>query len=267
MAMTMASFIGMLMVVVVVRNHIYNIMARCDLIILKHSVRFGLKAYIDNLLQFFNYRFDVFVVNYFLGASNVGFYTIAVSLGEIIWFIPNAVAGVLFPRTASSTPEAANCFTPIVFRHTFLLTTFSAVFLFIISRTTILLFFGEQFISSLLPLWILLPGIIMLSLSKILMGDLNGRGLAQYGSYSSGISLIITLTLDILLIPRIGIVGAALASTVAYATKMVIVIYLFLRESRLSLNSLFCINLNEFQVYRDYIQEYNRCIQKEVKDL
>ena len=71
-----------------------------------------------NVLQFFNYRLDLFLVNYFLGPSGVGIYTVAVSMGEMLWYLPNAVSFVIFPKAANTSKEAMNRFTPRVSRHT-----------------------------------------------------------------------------------------------------------------------------------------------------
>jgi O-antigen/teichoic acid export membrane protein len=57
-----------------------------------------------------------------------------------------------------------------------------------------------------------MPGVVALSISKILTSDLAGRGLLQYGAYSSAISLVATVVCDLLLIPKWGIAGAAVAS-------------------------------------------------------
>jgi len=259
-AIVLSAVISVIIALYFIRQQNFRLFPAFNRNIFFHTIRHGLKGYAGNLLQFFNYRFDVFIVNYFLGVASVGYYMIAVSLGEFVWYIPNSIASVLFPKTASSKKEEANQFTPLVFRHTLLITSAAALGLFAISRFLIPFVFGEKFVPSILPLWILLPGIVCLSLSKILTGDLNGRGLPQYGSYSAGISLIFTLLLDFLLIPKLGIAGAALASTVSYLISTLIVIFFFLKVSGLQLQHLFLFNSREFIIYRDYWQKVIRMI-------
>jgi O-antigen/teichoic acid export membrane protein len=203
--------------------------------LLKESVSFGFRAYLGNAVQFFNYRLDMFVVNYFVGVANVGLYSVAVAGAELLWYIPQAVALILFPRTAATGAEKAKLFTPKVCRSTFLITLIAALGLSAISKPLIILIYEEAYAPSVIPLWLLMPGVVALSISKILCGDLAGRGLLQYGAYSSAISLVATVVCDLLLIPRWGIVGAAMASSISYCSATILVLFFYIRISGNSL--------------------------------
>jgi O-antigen/teichoic acid export membrane protein len=199
-----------------------------DRLALKDSLVFGLQAHLGTVLQFLNRRFDVFVVNFFAGAYSVGLYAVAVSLAEILWFLPNAFGYVLFPKTAASDPETARQFTPKVARLSALITAIAASGLFLVSRPLITFFYTEEFLPSLYPMWILLPGAVSVSYSQVLFSDLGGRGKPYYGTLASLIAVFVTLGGDLLLIPRFGIVGAAIASSLAYTTNAVVAIFAYL---------------------------------------
>lgn len=62
----------------------------------------------------------------------------------------------------------------------------------------------------------LLPGVILLGGAKVLTNEIAGWGYPQYNSFNAGVALILTVILDLILIPRFGILGAALASSIAY---------------------------------------------------
>jgi O-antigen/teichoic acid export membrane protein len=51
-----------------------------------------------------------------------------------------------------------------------------------------------------------------------------GRGYPLYNSVNTSLTLMVTVLLDWVLIPRFGIIGAALASTIAYITMFVMTI-------------------------------------------
>jgi Na+-driven multidrug efflux pump len=51
----------------------------------------------------------------------------------------------------------------------------------------------------------------------------------------SGISLIVTIALDLLLIPNLNILGAAIASSVSYSLSALLLIVFFIRETGASL--------------------------------
>jgi Na+-driven multidrug efflux pump len=65
-------------------------------------------------------------------------------------------------------------------------------------------------------MFVLLPAMWFLGAGKVVAGDLRGRGLPGLSSKLAGISMVVTVALDFALIPPFGVMGAALASLVAY---------------------------------------------------
>ena len=195
---------------------------------------FGLKGHIGNMLQFFNYRLDIFILNGFLGPANVGIYTVSVRLAELLWYLPDAVGFVIFPKAASSRPEDMNAFTPRVFHITLGLTALGALGLALFGRPAINLVFSSVFIGAYVPMLVLLPGVVLLGGAKVLTNEIAGRGYPHYNSLNSGLALILTVILDLVLIPRYGLLGAALASSIAYAAIFLTAIGFYLTVSRMA---------------------------------
>lgn len=189
--------------------------------VVKQLFSFGLRAHVGNLLQFFNYRFDMFLVNYFLGPAGVGIYTIAVALVEVLWYLPNAVGFVIFPKAAAAPPEAMNAFTPRVFKATLGITTIGALALGVAGRPMIVALFSSSFLPAYEPMLLLLPGVVLLGGAKVLTNELAGRGYPHYNSITAALALVVTVAGDFLLIPRYGVAGAAIASSMAYASVWV----------------------------------------------
>jgi len=127
--------------------------------------------------------------------------------------------------------NAVKLFTPKVCRNTFLITLIAALGLSVVSKPLIVFIYGEAFAPSVIPLWLLMPGVVALGISKVLCGDLAGRGLLQYGAYSSAISLVATVVCDLLLIPSWGIAGAAVASSISYCIATIVVLIFYIRIS------------------------------------
>jgi O-antigen/teichoic acid export membrane protein len=157
---------------------------------------------------------------------------------------------VLFPKISSLKSVESNNLTPRISRHTFFITIFLSLVLAILAKPLIKLFFGITFLPSLIPLLILLPGIIALSVSKVLTADLAGRGKPQYGTYSSFVSLLLNILLNLWLIPRWGISGAAFATTVAYILSTLLVINFFIKISNKSYFEILVIKKQDLQEYR-----------------
>lgn len=218
----------------------------------KDSAKYGLKAYFGNLAQFFNYRLDMFLVALFLTPAAVGYYCIAVGIAERLWMIPGAIATVLFPRVSSLSVQA-NALTPRVCRHTFLIIFVLSLILAFFTKPLIKILFGSAFLPSVMPLLILLPGVIALGGAKTLTADLAGRGKPQLGTYAALTSLAINVPLNLYLIPKWGISGAAFASTVAYTLATVIVIIAFTKISKKSWSEVLLIKKQDFQDYSNLL--------------
>jgi len=67
---------------------------------------------------------------------------------------------------------------------------------------------------------------------KVLANEMAGRGHLQYNSICAGLSLVLTVILDLTLIPRFGAVGAAAASSLAYLAFFIAALGFYLHVSR-----------------------------------
>jgi len=227
-----AAVVGLVMVMWLLRQDGGRFSPALDPAVLGQTLPFGLRGYVGNVLQFFNYRLDAFLVNFFLGPAGVGIYSVSVALAEMLWYLPNAVSFVIFPRAAQSRPEEMNRFTPRVFRATMAFTAMGALALALLGRPLILLIYGEQFVPAYGPLLALLPGVVLLGGAKVLTNEIAGRGYPHYNSIASGLGLVLTVVLDLALIPRLEVVGASVASSIAYAVTFVVAVFFYLRVSR-----------------------------------
>ena len=203
-----------------------------DLSGLKGALAFAVPCYAANLAQFLNYKLDVFVVGFFAGAASVGRYTLAVSLGQLLWLMSNSVASVLLPKVAASTDDGGSIrHTALVTRLSLWATALCGLALAVLATQAIPLLYGEAFRPSIMALMWLLPGIVVFSVANVLAAYIAGIGKPRLNLIVSGISLIVTIGLDLALIPKLNIVGAAIASTVSYSLSALLLIVFFIRET------------------------------------
>jgi O-antigen/teichoic acid export membrane protein len=179
-------------------------------------VSYGLRIYPASVTGYFSYRADVLVLSAMLGdAAVVGLYTFAVSLAELVFMVPDSVSTVFYPRVAGMDRQSADALAPQVSRFTLLVTAIAALGLIPAAwlATNIVL---PAFDGSLAPFFILLPGIMALSVSKVLAGYIGGLGLPLMVARASVTNLVVNLVGNVLLIPVFGILGAAMASLISY---------------------------------------------------
>ena len=217
---------------------------------LKDSFVYGGKVYLANMISFLNYRLDIFLIAFFLNPLAVGLYSVSVAIAERLFIIPGAITTVLYPKISSMENSEANTFTPKIARHTFFIMILGALLLLILAQPFIKLFFGPSFLPSVLPLIILIPAIIAFGIGGVLAADLAGRGKPEFALFGSLIGLIFNVFLNIIFIPKWGIVGAAFASTVAYTIDTLIVLFAFLVISRKSLGDVLLMKRGDFQDYQ-----------------
>ena len=221
--------------------------------IFKDTAKYGVKAYLGNLAQFLNYRLDMFMVALFLTTASVGYYSIAVGIAEKLWMLPETIATVLFPRISSIKDIEANNLTPRIARHTFFIIFIISLILAMLTVPIIKILFGVDFLPSAVPLLILLPGIVALGGAKTLTADMAGRGKPQFGTYAALISLAVNIPLNLWLIPRWGISGAAFASSIAYIIATIVVVIAFVKISNKKWLKILLIKKQDFQDYRRFI--------------
>jgi len=190
--------------------------------VVRASLSFGLRGYIANVLQYFNYRLDVFIVNYYLGPTAVGIYAVSYGIAELLWYLPNAVSFAVYPRVSANRHTKTNWSTLKTLWITSAITILGGVLMAIFGRWLIKILFGDPFISAYLPLLAILPGVIALGASKVLAADIAGRGYPQYNSIISGIGLIVTIAADLILIPMLGVLGASSASSISYVVLLLL---------------------------------------------
>lgn len=192
-----------------------------NLSLMREMLGYGFKAQLGNIIQKLNYRLDVFIVSYFLPIGQVGIYGIAVVMAETLWGISGSIATIVFPVISSAQDKKEmHTFTNQVTRISFTLIVCCSLILVSLNRPLITPFiefwFGSGFTAAATALVLLLPGVSIFSISNILANYLAGVGLVAKNIYSSIVSAIVTVTFDIILIPRFGINGAAIASSLSY---------------------------------------------------
>jgi stage V sporulation protein B len=211
---------------------------------------FGFRGQTGTLATFVSYRLDVFVVNYFLDATQVGLYALGVLVSEALWQLPGIVSTALCPRTARTIGAGADSFTCTVLRQVFLVTLVTGLVVALASPVALPFVFGKRFAPSVPVVWWIMPGTIMFSLGKVSGADLIGRGLNIYTPISSYLGMAITLVLDWYLIPRMGIQGAALASSIAYFVAGGYLVIVLKRELKTSWRNLLLPTRNELLAYK-----------------
>jgi O-antigen/teichoic acid export membrane protein len=218
-------------------------------------IGYGLRLYPSSLSGYFNYRADNNIIQALapsVGAaeSSLGLYSFAVTMAEVVFLVPESVATMFLPRVAGSTAEEAAAMLGRVARVTLLLSLLVAVALIPVAFLGVNLVL-PKYVGCLPAFLAILPGVIALSVSKVMTGYIGGRGRPGPASIGATVTLVLNILANLALIPLFGIVGASLASVMSYGSMALLMVWVASRMSGQPLLSLWIPQRSDFTVIRD----------------
>jgi O-antigen/teichoic acid export membrane protein len=185
-------------------------------------------AFFSNCLYFIALRVDYWIIGLFNSKEQLGYYALAVRLSQLIWILPTLLAALILPKVGKI--DFKNQDLERLIRLVFSFNVFGGLILAFSSFYLIPLIFGKEFTRSILPFCLILPGIVLLSLQIILSAYFSGKGEIKTNLVTSIVLLIVIILLDLLLIPRFGIIGASIASSFAYSISGLFTYFLYCRS-------------------------------------
>ena len=218
-------------------------------------LHYGAKASLAHIFTLIDLRLDIYIVNFFMDTSVVGIYTIAGALASAFWLLTNSIAAVLFSRVASEEPEESKKLTSLLCRNVLWLTAILGGLFLLISKRLIVFVYTEHFADASLALALLMPGVVGQAVSRICFTDCSGRGYPGKATIAAAITATITITFDMLLIPKYSLFGAAVASSIAYCTSGVLGIYWHIKLSGNSLGRLVIPRASDLKHYRNVFEK------------
>lgn len=189
----------------------------------KQLIRYSFTALGANAVFFLVYRIDYLFVHYspVCTDADLGNYIQVSKLGQMTLIVPQIIASVVFPRTASGVdaPQLNKAIITMgrIFSQLFLL---AFILVAIIGKQLFILVFGESFNEMQLPMLILIPGMLALSLLALLSAYFSGKGKIKINLYAAIIGLVVMITGDFIFVPGYGIIAAAIVSTVSYVANV-----------------------------------------------
>ena len=126
---------------------------------------YGFRVYVAIVLSYLIVRFDLLLVNAFLGRTEAGLYGVAATFADGMFVIPMVISLNLFPRVARGDPTQASA---EVFRSIAVLYGLLCLVTIPLAGPAITTFFGESYSGATSLYYWLLPGIYAYGLVSIL---------------------------------------------------------------------------------------------------
>lgn len=192
---------------------------------------YGLRGQVGGLITLLNLRLDFAILGALAGPAVLGSYAVASKYAELLRLPGTALTWVFYPRLAKLGETEAAGVARRMIRPTLIGIVLAAVPIALLTSPVMRLLYGEQFDAAITPARVLLVGMLLAGASGVASAYLYGRGTPGLNSIVLGLGLVVTVVLDLLLIPQFGALGAAVASTAAYLATDGLLIVLLVRLS------------------------------------
>ena len=175
-------------------------------------VAFGVFPWMSNFMMRGILKADFWFVQHFEGLDGLGVYSVASNLGETLYLVPNTLGLVLLSYIADAeTRDRTTAQTAMITRLFFPTMLVGAVAFSTVSSWFFGFAFGAEFRASGPIFNLLLWGIVPFSLATVMIGFLTGANQVRHIFIAASAGFVLTLVLDVLMVPRFGMTGAAIA--------------------------------------------------------
>jgi len=196
----------------------------------KAALHYGLRDYPGIVADFTTLRLDQLLLGGIASSAAIGLYFVAVRLSEITAVMASSVADALMPEVASSQADRAERLLGRSLRLTLYTHLLVLVPLWVAAPYVLRYVYGEKFLAATATLRILLLASVVLSAGGILISGLRGFGHPGLSTIARLAAAVVTVVSLLLLLPRLGIVGAAVASLLGYGVTMLITLFWLVRQ-------------------------------------
>lgn len=189
--------------------------------LLLSQIPFALKSYIALLGAFMLVRIDLLMVQEIAGNAETGYYSIAVSIADIIYILPAVISQIIFPHlSANPDPRKRLTMTGKLLGHVGWIMALVGGGMWLASPLAVRILFGEAFMPSVPMLRILILAVYAYGLNGILSNYLIAEGLPWPAVWVWVAAVALNVALNLVWIPEYGGVGAAYASLVSYVAVL-----------------------------------------------
>ncbi len=192
-----------------------------DVIRKRGVIKYCTKIHLIESFCLIQAQVDVLMLGYLTSFSAAGIYSVGVTIAQLTFYFSNSVTTILFPEMVRNSNEdklfrriALSMFAgsfinlPLVFCVGFLIQTL----------------YGVEFIEAKFIYFIIIPGIIADLAFRIMYAYLKSVSETTHLVVITAGCVVLNITLNIILISRFGIYGAAVATLVCYVVRSMLVV-------------------------------------------
>jgi O-antigen/teichoic acid export membrane protein len=203
----------------------------CSAPLARQVISLGLRYHLGTCAMYLLLRVDIFLLNGTVSRSDVGLYSLAVTIAELAYLVTDSVAHVMLPSQVAGSLEESSQVTAHAVRLNIVASSLCVLGVALVAPLVVPFVYGRDFGGAVAPLLLIMPGIVALAVARPVAVFLTRTNRPLAMSAVSGGAMCVNVVLNLMLIPHFGVEGAAVASTIAYLGVAAVFVGWFLRCS------------------------------------
>ena len=220
----------------------------------KEALSFALRGHIGSMFGVIWNKLDFFIVNSYIGIASVGQYSLSRGIAEKVNFISTPLMTAINPRITGDAREDSKRLTMQATRHTIFIMVLIIIAGLISAKWLIPFLYGEEYYPAVKPFMLVIIGTAVLRIGLFVSHYILGQlGKPEWNSALALIAPTIAIPLAFILIPKIGIIGAAISFTAACIIDVFASFVVFAKITKCKLRDTLIIKLSDFKVYHNLV--------------
>lgn len=189
---------------------------------LKEMLHYGAFMQLSMLVSTLNKRLGLYLLNTHCDERSIGVYASGTQVTEGVGIVSQSIGLVEFSALSNNEKAQRATLLTLRFMKLAVLLTFAALFVICLLPTSFFEWLFSAEFSGIRPVILLIaPGIVLFAAHTVLANFFSGTGQPKYNLYASLIGLSVTVVSAFVLIPWLGIRGAAITTTLTYTALFV----------------------------------------------
>ena len=217
--------------------------------------RLGFVSMLMYLMMTLNYSIDIIFLKKMCDSGTVGLYSVGTQLANMLWLIPDAFKDVITNKTSKEDSIEEIVYVTKFCLYLALIIIFGFV---ILGKNFIQIVYGKEFLDAFFVTLLLFFGTSSMIIYKIIHPLYISKGRQGLVLKILTISVIINIFLNVIAIPKLGKIGAAMSSVISYSACSIIFLNVFCKENKVPMAKFFIINKKDINKIKSILKKKER---------
>ncbi len=192
--------------------------------------KYGIQSFLNQIIAKSNDKFDQIFLGFLVSSSGFGIYTAGVAVAGLASSVPGSYTNVFFTQIATLNAEKGLELYQKAMRTTLFLSFFIGLCLAVLAKPLILLLYGNAYLGAASVILFYLPGLIFQISARLSIKFYAAQGKPLKNALVYTIALLCSAPFYFWLVPKWGLIGAAISSSIGYFSAFAFSMYQLKRE-------------------------------------